>query len=583
MRNRSRRTAPKKTLTLLARLCLLATIIAVCLLNATPPISRDALTHHLYIPKLWLQHGSFYEIPDIIFSYYPMLLDLLYTIPLALGNDIIPKYIHYCFALFTAWLIFDYLRNRLNRTWGLIGALFFLSLPIIVKLSITVYVDLGLIAFSTGALLMLFKWVDTKYIRYLLLAGIFCGLAASTKYNGLIIIFLLTLFTPLLFSRSNVGTKQHSSFQAIGYGVFFLLITLLTFSPWMIKNYILTGNPVYPLYNSIFQDLHSKNNSQPITTPENGSNRSAAIAKQLTSRTSGVFAERKALYHETWWQALLLPVRFFFEGQDDDPRYFDGKLNPFLLFLPFFAFFFFRYPRQVKIEIYFLFAFAWLSFFFAFFQGSLRIRYIAPSLPAFIILATYGLHNISTRLQFNDIKRTNLQHIAMAGILIPLFLYNGLYIAHQFNTIKPLSYITGKITRDAFIAQFLPEYPIQQFANKHLKKGDKILAIYLGNRGYYFDFPVRFDLTSYSKLFADTVISSQTGNEISNKLRKQGITHLFIRLDLFTQKANENLSIEKIHLVNSFLTKNTKQLAANKRYGLFELRGSLPLHSSNLQ
>jgi 4-amino-4-deoxy-L-arabinose transferase-like glycosyltransferase len=573
----SKNTAPERVLALLFSLCLLLTTIAVCILNTTPPTSRDALTHHLYVPKLWLQHGSFYEIRDITFSYYPMLLDLFYTIPLALGNDIIPKYIHFFFALFTAWLIFDYLRNRLNHIWGLIGSLFFLSLPIIVKLSITVYVDLGLIAFSTASLLMLFKWVDIKKLRYLLLAGIFCGLAASTKYNGLIIVFLLTLFTPLLFSRSTVGAKEHSSFRALGYGVFFLLISLLTFSPWMIKNYTWTGNPVYPLYNSIFQDLNSKSSKQTVTTQENGSNQKTSIAKQLTSRTSSVFAQRKVLYHETWWQALLLPIRFFFEGQDDDPRYFDGKLNPFLLFLPFFAFFFFRYPRQIKIEIYCLFAFAWLSFFFAFFQGSLRIRYIAPSLPAFIILATYGLHNISSRLQLNDNKNTNLRNIAMGGILIPLFLYNGLYIAHQFNTIKPLSYITGKISRDAFIAQFLPEYPIQQYANKHLKTGDKILAIYLGNRGYYFDFPVRFDLTDNSHLFADAILSSQTGDEISKKLKGQGLTHLFIRLDLFTQKANENLSREKIHLVNTFLTENTKQLAANKRYGLFELRESTPL------
>ena len=42
------------------------------------PISRDALTHHLYLPRLYLQHGGIYEIPDLVFSYYPMNLDLLY-------------------------------------------------------------------------------------------------------------------------------------------------------------------------------------------------------------------------------------------------------------------------------------------------------------------------------------------------------------------------------------------------------------------------------------------------------------------------------------------------------------------------
>jgi len=81
---------------LIAILALL--VAATVFLASVPPVDRDALTHHLFVPKLWLQHGGIYEIPEIPFSYYPMNLDLLYTIPLYFGNDIIPKYIHHLFA-----------------------------------------------------------------------------------------------------------------------------------------------------------------------------------------------------------------------------------------------------------------------------------------------------------------------------------------------------------------------------------------------------------------------------------------------------------------------------------------------------
>lgn len=492
-------------------------------------------------------------------------------VPLAWGNDIVPKYIHFSFALFTAWLIFDYLKTRLNQTWGTIGAVFFLSLPIIVKLSITVYVDLGLVAFSTASLLMLFKWAEKKRIQHLVFAGILCGLAVGTKYNGLIMIFVLTLFVPLLFSRSTVGAKQHSSFRAIGYGVIFLFCALLTFSPWMIKNYKWTGNPVYPLYNSVFQNFHSRDIGQISTDEEHAVTKTKNMVQQFTSQGSSVFAQRKVLYHETWWQAILLPIRFFFEGQDDNPRYFDGKLNPFLLFLPFFAFFFFRHSKQVKREQYFLFAFAWLYFFFAFFQGSLRIRYITPSLPAFVILSTYGLHNLSVRLQSFDSKRKHFSIIVLGCVLIPLFMYNIFYIVGQFDTIRPLSYITGKVSRDEFITQFRGEYPVQQYANTHLEKGDKILAIYVGRRGYYFDFPVIFDLNGTKSILGELVVSSETSDEIAQKLYTQGFSHLFIRFELFSKKANDNLSLEKITLINQFLTQNCQQLVANKEYGLFKL------------
>jgi hypothetical protein len=50
-----------------------------------------------------------------------------------------------------------------------------------------------------------------------------------------------------------------------------------------------------------------------------------------------------------------------------------------------------------------------------------------------------------------------------------------------------------------------------------------------------------------------------------------GFTHLFIRLKLFTKGANENLTREKIELLNRFFVNNTKQLAANSTYGLFKL------------
>ena len=116
---------------------LMLLIASIIILSWVPPVSRDALTHHLAVPKLYLKHGGIHEIPSVTFSYYPMNLDLLYLIPLYFGNDIIPKLIHFLFGLLTAWLIYGYLGKRLGSIWGLFGAIFFLSLPIIIKLSIS--------------------------------------------------------------------------------------------------------------------------------------------------------------------------------------------------------------------------------------------------------------------------------------------------------------------------------------------------------------------------------------------------------------------------------------------------------------
>ena len=147
-------------LVLLVFLC-----IAISILCCAPPVSKDALTHHLAVPKLYIEHGSIYEIPSMPASYYPMNLDLLYLIPLYLGNDIVPKFIHFSFALLTAWLIFGHLKRRINTIYALLGVIFFISTPIIVKLSITVYVDLGLIFFSAASLLLCLRCQLAHFIK----------------------------------------------------------------------------------------------------------------------------------------------------------------------------------------------------------------------------------------------------------------------------------------------------------------------------------------------------------------------------------------------------------------------------------
>ncbi len=175
-------------------------------LASVPPIARDALVHHLALPKLYLRHGAMVERPDMVFSYYPMNLDLLYLIPLSRGNDVLPAFIHGAFGLLTAALLYAYVRRRLGGGYALAAALFFLSTPIVIKLSTTAYVDLGLSFFSTAALLCLVRWSGQGFRpRDLLPAGLFCGLAMGTKYNGLVVWVVLCLSGVCSFSRQRAG------------------------------------------------------------------------------------------------------------------------------------------------------------------------------------------------------------------------------------------------------------------------------------------------------------------------------------------------------------------------------------------
>jgi hypothetical protein len=550
-------------------LLLLALIAATILLGSVPPVDRDALTHHLFVPKLWLQHGGIYEIPEIPFSYYPMNLDLLYMIPLFFSNDIVPKYIHYLFALLTAWLIFRYLKKSLGIRYGLFGALFFLSVPINVKLSITVYVDLGLVFFTTASLLLLLEWAEKDFqAKYLLLAGLCCGLAAGTKYNGLLTIFILTLFVPLIYQQS-AGIKRQSNSKALLYGVLFAAATLVSFSPWLVRNYVWTGNPVYPLYTSFFH--HTK----AVENPQRGKESEDMVEslKELSISGSNVFADRKILYHETLGQALLLPIRFFFEGKDDNPQFFDGKLNPFLLLLPLFAFFFKPSHAQERREKKFLLLFSLLYFFLTFFQTVLRIRYIVPIVPPLVILSIYGLRNIFNFL-FSLAESVRLMKkpigLLAAGIPCALLWYNADYTIGQFSLIQPLAYLGGKINREQYITDFRPEYPTILYANTHLPPDTKVLCVFLGNRGYYMDFQPVFEAPFGNGLFSTFLKNKSCGNALNAELQKRDITHVLMRDDL-TASWFQQLNNQDKACIAPLFNDATKPLFNKNGYTFFKI------------
>ena len=90
-----------------------------------------------------------------------MYIDIFYLVCLYLKNDIGPKFIHLGFGLATGWMIYLYLKQKLHRNWGLLGMVVFITTPIVVWLSTSVYVDLGMTFFTTGSVLAFIKWRDS--------------------------------------------------------------------------------------------------------------------------------------------------------------------------------------------------------------------------------------------------------------------------------------------------------------------------------------------------------------------------------------------------------------------------------------
>jgi hypothetical protein len=546
-------------------------VISIVILAYVPPVSRDALIHHLALPKLYLKHGGIYEIPSVTFSYYPMNLDLLYMIPLYFGNDIIRKYIHFVFALLTALFLFRYLRRRLDDVYALLGVVLFLSLPIIIKLSITVYVDLGLTFFSTAALFYLLKWMNNDYkLKHLLVSAVCCGLGLGTKYNSLIVFFLLMIFVVLIFTKSSADIVNKQS-KAIGFGLVFMLVALIVFSPWAIKNYIWTRNPVYPLYDSWFNGKKAEAiNSQAIKITDDESEYYRADENHPKD-VVGHFTIRKIVFNEKWWEIVLIPIRIFFQGRDDQPKYFDGRLNPLLFFLPIFAFLRIKNDSpKVQFEKKILISFSILFILFAFVQTDMRIRYISPTIPPLVVLSMFGLNDLIhiVRNRFSG----NTKKIGLAGIYLSvsiLLCFNALYIFDQFRIVSPLNFISGRIGRDAYIEQYRPDYAAIQFANKEVPDNGIILGVFLGDRSYYSNRQMVFN---YKKFLFDTFQQNFSAKDVTANLSKAGITHLIVRYDLFDQWIDNNFDDNQKGNLARFFTMHMDLLFSKGGHGVFQLR-----------
>jgi dolichyl-phosphate-mannose-protein mannosyltransferase len=513
-------------------------LVIEIVLGLLPPTSRDELTHHLAIPRLYAEAGRVIEVPMAPYAYYPMLLDMLYTPWVYWGYDFVPKLIHALFAFLTGLLLYAYLGRRMSAEYGLLGFLIFISTPVIARLSHWGYIDLGLIFYTTAALLALLRWREEREsLAWLTLTALSLGFALATKPSALVaallisFLFLLVVVKPPRKNISQIGAEL---------GVFSCGV-LLPFVPWLMKNWFQTGNPFYPLLGNWFT-------AQPVATPETAS-----------FGALGIFVKRELLYGENIWQILGLPLRVFTSGRDDNPQFFDGVLTPVLvLFLPW------AFKGKWLEEKKLLGSFALLFLFYAIFLVDLRIRYILPIVPVLIVLAVYGIFNVYIR-----IKRP----VYLVAVLMIFAVWHGIYLARYARAAAPLAYLSGGETRVAYLTRALPEYSALQFINGNTEASAKIYLLFVGRRAYYCDREYFHDGGDLPGYLLAAIRAAKTPEDIAQSLHRQKITHLMMRENLLTEFLMYNLTPPQGALWNQFAQSRLALKFRDRGHSVYQLHG----------
>jgi hypothetical protein len=328
----------------------------------------------------------------------------------------------------------------------------------------------------------------------------------------------------------------------IGYElVLFGGLTLLPFLPWLLKNWLQTGNPFYPLLGSLF------------------SASAGSVGEVASFGELGIFAKRALFYGEDVWEILGLPLRVFVSGQDDNPRLFDGVLTPILIvFLPW------TFKGKWLEEKTFFASFTLLFFIYALFLVDMRIRYIVAIVPPLIILAVYGT--------FNAYLRIKRPVYLFAGLLI-FAGWHGFYLWQYFLTAAPLSYLSGSESRDTYLARRLPEYTSFQYVNRATAPSAKIYLLFVGRRAYYCERDYFHDGGDLPGYLLGAIRTAKSPDQIVQALKEKQITHLMVREDLLADFLGHNLTANQVALWNHFAQSRLVFEFRDRGHAVYQLHG----------
>lgn len=204
-----------------------------------PPVGWDALAYHLAIPRLYLDADAVRRIPWLLQSYWPHLLELLYTVPLALGQESLAAFLH---AAVSAALVFTVYRVGREEggeaAVGWTAAALLAAQPVFLEVAAEPHCDGALALFHLLACLALWRWSKEGGAGLLAAAGLCSGLAAAVKLQGLALTGALLVWL-LLAPHRRAGAAA------------FLFWAALPAAPWYLKTWLASGNPVWPFYSGL--------------------------------------------------------------------------------------------------------------------------------------------------------------------------------------------------------------------------------------------------------------------------------------------------------------------------------------------
>ena len=453
---------------------LLLLLWAACI----PPHQYDSLVYRLPLAAAYAREGRIVDLPHLLQSHLPQNAGMLHTLALLMGSDLLAQMFTWLGAALSVWWLFELGKRELPASALLLACLFTVSHAGVMLSAPTTAPEPLVMLWTTASVLSFLRWRECSHPEdhprgWLALSGIFAGLGVGTDYHAAITPVLLGgwLCAESLLRLRRPSERRRRGLDALA----FCGAAALSGAPWLVRNALLVGDPVFPYFHRWFT----------LKGVDWSPQSAGRYCELMAAHAPGAFSGRGA---GGWWPLLAaLPVGLW-----------ALRRNRYLL---------------------------WTALYGAAHLALWRVS----GAPAGMLVA---LAPLAALLAANGLFRAwegagpwgrGLLAAGTAGLFV---LNLGLFLrAHAVMDSLPV--LTGAQSRRDYLSERLDYHPCAVFLRESVPAGEKVLVVG-EQRGYHIVQPQTTTTVLAPNRFVRLANAAADPADLSARLRAEGYRHLLV-------------------------------------------------------
>lgn len=494
----------------------------------------DALSYHLAAPKVFIRQHRIVYLPTDHHSNFPFTMEMLFTAGLLLNGYPLANLMHFAAGALCILLLWSIARRYFGAMAAALAIVTFGTAPIVVWEAGSAYIELGLALFSIASVAALLRFRERRDTSSLALAAVLAGFALSVKALALIPFAASAIV--LVFLRPGLGRWALYAVLALAVG-----------SPFYIKSWIWTGNPVYPFAYRFFggrdwsEDRAAAYNAEQQSFGQSGNRTTVADDAEglVAVYRTPTPAQRLRNLLLAPFDLVALPA-LFYNRNDPGVRTHLGFLWLSLAPLSILA-----WRRLVRIPPFPILAAICILWFIAWDLSMQYVRYLIPVLGLAAVIGGASAADLAL-----DQRAYSFLSLAAAATQCA---FTFLYFVPSLPTQWLIA--TNAEAREEYLLRSVNCYGAEQWINRHAAKNAGVV-LFEDTRGFYLDRPYLWGNSPHSAYIPYERFHS--GRDMVRWFLDHSVQYAILNLQF---SPNNNSPEARVQLMNAVQDGTTPSLA----------------------